>query len=308
MAMDATTEQFVKNLAENGGPAFHELPVDKCREVYKELVIQLSGELADIGDIKEISIPGGNGQITLRVYTPKNKTNKMAGVAYFHGGGWVIGDLDTHDPVCRRLCQKSDCVFFSVDYRLAPEHKYPAGIDDCITATQWIYDNAAELGVDPKRIGVAGDSAGGNMAAVVAQELKNVVAYQLLMCPAVDLSDKSYPSREEYGQGEYLLSMKDMVWFGGHLATELEELLEPKASPISNNNLSGLPPALTVTAGCDPLCDEGKAYADKLSEAGVDSEYKCYEGTVHNFYQFPAVLETGLEGLDFMAARLKDRL
>ena len=308
MPMDTSTELFVKNLAENNGPAFHELPVDKCREVYKELVSQLSGELSDIGEIKELSIPGGNSEIKIRVYSPKKTTKNMPAVAYFHGGGWVIGDLDTHDPVCRRLSAKSDCLFFSVEYRLAPENKYPSGIDDCITATQWIHDNATELGVDSKRIGVAGDSAGGNMAAVVAQELKNIVSYQLLMCPAVDLSDKSYPSREEYGQGEYLLSMKDMLWFGGHLSDDLEQLLEPKASPISNNNLSGRPPALTVTAGCDPLCDEGKAYADKLSEAGVDSEYKCYEGTIHNFYQFPLALETALEGLDFMAARLKERL
>lgn len=308
MAMDASTEIFVKNLAENNGPAFHELPVDKCREVYKELVNQLSGEMAEIGEIKDLLIPGAEGQITIRIYSPKNKSKKMPGVAYFHGGGWVIGDLDTHDQVCRRLCKQSDCIFFSIGYRLAPENKYPAGVNDCITATQWIYDNADKLDLDSKRIGVAGDSAGGNMAAVVAQELKNIISYQLLMCPAVDLSDKSYPSREEYGQGEYLLSMKDMLWFGGHLSDELETLLEPKASPISNNNLSGLPPALTITAGCDPLCDEGKAYADKLSEAGVDSEYRCYEGTIHNFYQFPTALETALEGLDFMAKRLKERL
>ena len=191
------------------------------------------------------------------------------------------------------------------DYRLAPEHKFPAGVHDCINATEWVIANAETLGGDPSKVAVTGDSAGGNMAAVVAQQLKGKIRFQLLVYPVTDFSETVYPSREEFGGGEYFLSMEDMAWFGGLLVNEPSDLLGETASVMARKDLSGLAPALTITAGYDPLRDEGKAYADRLREAGVSSEYKCFDGTIHGFTLFPGALEAGKEGLSLMVRSLK---
>lgn len=309
MSLDASTDALLKGIAEQNGPALHEMPVDTCREVFTQLVQNLQGEVIPIHKSEDRQIDGPNGPIDIRVFTPRDTGGaKLPVLVQFHGGGWVIGDLNTHDNMCRQFANDSDVVVVSVGYRLAPEHKFPAGIDDCIAATEWVHANAAEIGADNSKIAVTGDSAGGNMAAIVAQQLKGKIAFQLLIYPATDFSDTTYESREKFGNGEYFLSSEDMAWFGGHLFGDSDPSGNPKASPFAAKDLSGLAPALTVTAGFDPLRDEGKAYADALSAAGVPSEYKCYDGTIHGFASFPGALEAGKEGMSFMAAKLKAAL
>lgn len=307
--LDASTAALLKNLAEQGGPALHEMPVETCRKVFMELITALQGEILPIHKSENIEIPGPGGPIPARVYSPRDTGGaKLPALVLFHGGGWVIGNLETHDNMSRYFANTADVVVVSIDYRLAPEHKFPAGHDDCIAATEWVHANADGLGIDPSKIAVGGDSAGGNMAAAVAQAVPDKVAFQLLMYPATDLGDGDYPSRAKFGGGEYFLSNEDMAWFGGLVLASPDDANSAKASPIRAADLSGQPPALTVTAGFDPLCDEGKAYADRLREAGVNSEYRCYDGTIHGFVSFPAALEAGKDGLAFMAERLKAAL
>lgn len=308
MALDQTTDAFLKNLAEQGGPAFHELPPEKCRELFTGLCVSLQGDLVEMNSVENRSIDGPNGPIPVRIYNPQESQHSRPLMVLFHGGGWVIGDLESHDNMCRYLAKSADVILVAVDYRLAPENKFPAGVDDCIAATDWVYNNAGVLGGDQNKVVVIGDSAGGNMAAVVAQQLKGKIAHQVLIYPVTDLSGTDYPSRGKFGGGEYLLSMDDMAYFGSHYSDSPEELAGPKASPLLFPDLSGLAPALTITAGYDPLCDEGKAYADKLTDAGVKSKYKCFEGTIHGFTLFLAALDTAREGLDFIANHLKREL
>lgn len=309
MALDQSTDTLLKNIAAQGGPALHEMQVDTCRSVFLQLVQNLQGETLPIYDSSDREIPGPGGSIPIRVYTPRKlEGERLPVLVLYHGGGWVIGDLESHDNMCRYFANEADIIVVAVDYRLAPEHRFPAGIDDCIAATEWVHANAASIGGDGAKLAVTGDSAGGNMAAVVAQQLREKVSFQLLIYPGTDFSDAEYPSRELFGGGEYFLSSEDMVWFGGHLFGEYNPAGDAKASPMAASDLSGLPSALTITAGFDPLRDEGKAYADALKAAGVASEYKCYEGTIHGFVSFPGALEAGADGLRFMAERLKSAL
>lgn len=308
MPLDASTDTLLKTIAAQNGPAIHEMDVPTARAVFGQLVQALGGEQPPIHKSEDRAIDGPNGAIPLRIYTPRESAEALPVLMDFHGGGWVIGDLDTHDNMCRSLANDADVIVVAVDYRLAPEHKFPAGINDCIAATEWVHNNAADIGANPDKLAVTGDSAGGNMAAVVAQQLKNKVAFQMLLYPATDFGDNAYASREKFGTGEYFLSADDMAWFGGHLTDKPEALLDPMGSPLAAASLAGLPPALTVTAGFDPLVDEGKAYADALAAAGVPSEYKCYEGTIHGFLSFPGALDAGRDGLAFLAARLKAAL
>lgn len=307
MALDTSTAALCQNLAAQGGPAFHEMEVADCRAAFAQLVEMTQGEIQSIHAVEDRTIDGPNGEIPIRIYTPRETGDALGVLVLFHGGGWVIGDLDTHDNMCRHFANGADVVVVAVDYRLAPEHKFPAGHDDAIAATEWVHANASSLGADASKLAVTGDSAGGNMAAVIAQQLKGTVAFQMLIYPATDFSETAYASREKFGTGEYLLSNEDMAWFGAQLTDDPAALLDAKASPIAGD-LSGLAPALTITAGFDPLVDEGKAYADALAAAGVPSEYKCFEGTIHGFVSLPGALEAGVEALAFLSEKLKAAL
>ena len=309
MPLDNSTDTLLKNIAAQGGPALHEMPVDICRTVFLELVQNLQGDMIEIHHTEDLEISSEEGVIPIRTYRPRESAeNGFPVVVFYHGGGWVIGDLETHDNMCRYVANQADVLVIAVDYRLAPEHRFPAGIDDCIAATEWVYKNAASIGGDSAKLAVMGDSAGGNMAAVVAQQLREKIAFQALIYPATDFTGQHYESREQFGNGEYFLSSEDMRWFGGLLFGDDDRGADVKASPIVAADLSGLAPALTVTAGYDPLLDEGKAYADALRDAGVSSEYKCYDGTIHGFVAFPGVLAAGVEGLRFITERLKSAL
>lgn len=309
--LDQSTSDWLKALAAQNAPALHEMPVDECREAFRRMVLSVRGEALPVHAVenRQIGETSRSPAIPVRIYQPSPDIGSpLPALIYFHGGGWVIGDLDTHDAVCRYFCRQAGVMVVSVDYRLAPENKYPAAVDDCLAATRWVAENATAMGVDANRLAVGGDSAGGHLAAVVAQALRRLIRFQLLIYPVTDLTLQSYESRVKYGQGKHFLSNADMHWFGGHFLNNLDEARQPQASPILATDLAGLPPALTVTAGFDPLRDEGRLYAEKLGQAGVSSEHRCYAGTIHGFVSFAGVLQAGGEALEFMAGRLQSAL
>ena len=254
-------------------------------------------------------IPGVAGEIPVRIYTPEGNP-PMGVLVYYHGGGWVLGDLESHDRVCRSLANKAGCVVVSVDYRLAPEHVFPAAADDCYAATKWVAENAASLGADPARLAVGGDSAGGNLAAAVAMMARDqggpAIAFQLLFYPVTDCALDT-PSQKEFAADGFVLSRGDMEWFWNHyLGTGSDaEKTNPYACPLRAKNLAGLPPALVMTASHDPLRDEGERFAQRLISAGVKVTCTRYEGVTHGFISFADALDKGKAGQQQAADALK---
>jgi acetyl esterase len=242
--------------------------------------------LAPVRSVEDSTIPGPAGNIPIRIYRP-DVDGPVPTMAFFHGGGFVIGNIETHDDQARLLCRDVGMVVVSVDYRLAPEHKFPAGFQDCLAATHWVADNVATLGGDGDKIVVGGDSAGGNLSAAVAlatRETGPKLAAQFLIYPGVDFSpDGEYPSRVENAEG-FFLTADDMVWFMAQYLAEDADLLDPTASPIRAATLAGAPPAVIGTAEFDPLRDEGEAYAKALVDAGVEVRLQRYDGLIHGFY------------------------
>ena len=236
-----------------------------------------------VAEVVNRSISGPDGNIPLRIYRPAGAP--LGVLVYFHGGGWVVGGLDSHDETCRRLCAGAGVAVVAVDYRLAPETRYPGAVRDCRHATVWVAENAAQLGFDPARLAVGGDSAGGNLAATTAQMARDEggprIAFQLLVYPVVD-ADFDRPSYQANAAG-YLLSRRAMQWFWDHYAPAAEQRSEPYAAPLKGS-LVGLPPALVQVAEFDPLRDEGVAYAQALEAAGVPVRLTCYDGMIHGFF------------------------
>ncbi len=240
-----------------------------------------------VARVENRTIPGPAGEIPIRVYTPEGD-GPFPALVFFHGGGWVICSLDSHDGICRALANGAGCVVVSVDYRLAPEHPFPAAPEDCFAATQWVAAHAGELHADPARLAVGGDSAGGNLTAVVTQMAwaggGPALAFQLLIYPAVDFrSDAGYPSMTDNAQG-YLLDKQAMDWFRDHYLRDEADRTDVQASPMLASDLRGLPPALVITADYDPLRDEGEAYARRLQEVGVPVTVRRYPGMIHGFF------------------------
>ena len=301
MPLDPQCQTLLDQLAAAGNPGIEQLTPEEGRNSYR-LLMALGGGGNETVKAADRTVPGPTGEIPVRVYTPDAPAPRPV-VAWFHGGGHVIGDLDCYDAVCRDLAAESGAVVVSVDYRLAPEHRFPAAVDDCYAATQWIADHADELGADAGRLAVAGESAGGNLAAVVpllARERRGpAIAFQALIYPATDLT-RSHPSVDENGEG-YLLTAKGMEWFNDHYLGPGGDPKDPMASPLFADNLSGLPPALVVTAEYDPLRDEGEAYAERLREAGVPVELRRYDGQIHGFVTLRMVVESGGAALDDIA-------
>lgn len=240
-------------------------------------------------------IPGPAGSIPVRIYRRYGLPEGAPAVVYLHGGGWVVGDLDTHDGSCRLIADESDCVVVSVDYRLAPEHPFPAAVDDAVAAYRWVHDHAAELSIEPGRVGVMGDSAGGNLAAVVAQVTRDTdvppPVAQGLVYPATDAHFRE-KSHDLFSDG-FFLTRRSMEWFRAHYLPDRTDWDSPLASPIEATDLSGVCPAIVVTAGFDPLRDEGRRYAERLADAGVSVRYRCYDDMVHGFFGM-GVLPNGI--------------
>lgn len=251
------------------------------------------------------TIPGPECDLGIRVYRPFKLGDTPPAIVYYHGGGWVVGDLDTHDGSCRALAASSGCVVVSVDYRLAPENPYPAAPDDCMAAFCWVLDNAADLAIDPRAVAVAGDSAGGNLAAVVARRARDSggipPAAQGLIYPGTDFRMQTR-SIELFAEG-FFLTRESMLWFRDHYLPAGTPLEDPDASPLLAEDLSGVAPAWVWTAGFDPLRDEGQAYAQRLDEAGVVAHHRCYDDQVHGFFGMGA-LPGGLDIIEEMGTHL----
>ena len=246
--------------------------------------------------------PGG---VAIRAYRPAgvSKTEVLPALVYFHGGGWTIGDLDTHDSLCRSLANGARCAVFSVEYRLAPEAPFPAAVDDCISSTQYISQNASSLNVDANRIAVGGDSAGGNLAAVVALHAKEMLCFQLLIYPATDQRMKT-GSLTRNGEG-YLLTLPLMERFRANYLPRAADYLDWRASPALAKSLAGVPPAFVLTAGFDPLLDEGREYAERLAREGVETAYRDYPDMIHGFILMGGVLDTANAALAECSAALR---
>jgi len=244
-----------------------------------------------VASVEDRAITANGAQIPLRIYRPEGGPAVTPALVWFHGGGWVIGSLDGSDFGCRIMANASGCTVISVDYRLAPEYKFPTAVDDCLAVTKWVAENGPELGVDGARIAVGGDSAGGNLAAVVSQLARDgggpAIASQALVYPVTnyDFSTASYRDNAE----GYLLERDSMEWFWGHYLRSEADGASTKASPLRHTNLAGLPPAIVLTAEFDPLRDEGEAYAKRMRAAGVPVEARRYDGQIHGFFANPAI-------------------
>lgn len=307
MALDPQARALLDAIEQSGSPPYYTLSASNARTLYDQAAALVQGSPPEPEEITTLSIPGPAFELPALMYKPAAESN-LPVLVYFHGGGYVIGSLKSHDCVCRTLCVEANCIVISVDYRLAPEHKYPAAIDDCWAATRWVAENAASLGIDIDRLAVGGDSAGGNLAAVVCLKAKAAGApqlvHQLLIYPGTDMSC-SFPSHETFGQG-YRLTNELIDWFY-ELYFELDSDIDHwQASPLNAEDLSGLPPAFVLSAGFDPLQDEDKAYADKLGQAGVQVKYSHYEGMLHGFIAMPGALDKAREALSECAGELRN--
>jgi len=290
-----------------GVPATHTLPVDVARAQY-EARIALMAPPAGIAGVREQTIDGPSDQLRIRIYTPHG-AGPFPLLVFFHGSGFVLCSLDTHDGMSRNLCAGAGCVVASVDYRLAPEHKFPAGLEDCLHATRWVGVHAVQLGADPMRIAVAGDSAGGNMAAVTAIRVRDEggpgLCGQLLLYPVTDYHTPGTPSYEENAEG-YGLTRDTMKWFWAHYLRDPSEGTNPHASPMRAADLSSLPPALVITAEYDPLRDEGEIYANKLRTAGVPTALSRYDGVNHGFMFWVGIVDKADAAMNEACEWLRD--
>jgi len=308
MPLDPQARVFLDQLAAMGAPPMTESTPEEARAAMA-MMSALGGQPEQRAATEDRAVPGPGADIPVRIYRPGGGAPAPV-VVYFHGGGFVIGNIETHDGVCHQLATRVPAVVVSVDYRLAPEHRFPAAVEDSMAATEWVSSHAAELGADPERLAVAGDSAGGNLAAVVALRARDSggppVAFQLLVYPATDLT-RSLPSHQENGEG-YLLTSELMGWFIAHYFGPGAELRHPDASPLFAETLSGLPPALVVTGEFDPLRDEGEEYAARLRRAGVEARASRYDGMIHGFFGLDAIFDASRKAMDEAVTALKDAL
>jgi acetyl esterase len=296
-------------LEESGAPPMAEGSPEAGRAFYLALThgVRTPEQVVPVGGTEDRTVPGADGDLRARVYRP-DAAGPLPTVVFLHGGGWVIGDLDTHDNMARNVCRHAEAVVVAVDYRLAPEHPFPAAADDAVAATRWIAQHLDEFGGDP-RLAVAGDSAGGNLAAVVAQALRDdgtPLAAQFLVYPAVD-AEGEYPSRVENAKG-YFLEKDTMDWFYGHYAGAWEDAKDARLSPLHHGDLAGLPPAVVVTAEYDPLRDEGEAYGKALEAAGVHAEVLRYDGMIHGFFDMGGASPAAQAAIEESCTRFRELL
>jgi acetyl esterase len=290
-----------------GAPPMSQQTLEEARAGFAVLATAI-GPAEESVPTEDRSVPGPAGEIPVRIYRPQ-ADEPLPVVVYFHGGGFVIGDIASHDTICQRLAAGVPALVVSVDYRLAPEHRFPAAVVDCDAATRWVSAHASELGGDPARLAVAGDSAGGNLSAVVARRARDAggppIAFQLLVYPGTDMTC-ALPSHTENGTG-YLLDSDTINWFFEHYLADADPR-DPDASPLFVDDLSGLPPALVVTAEFDPLRDEGEAYAERLRQAGVSVTTSRYDGMIHGFYGLDRVFDSAKKATAETVTALRDAL
>jgi acetyl esterase/lipase len=293
MPLDPRVRRFLDTLAAMNPPSALSLTVQQRRSALAQL-LSFSGSSEEVGPIAELTMPGPGGALRLRTYTPSGVAGAqmLPGMIYFHGGGLVAGSLDTHDPVCRSLANASGCRVLSVDYRLAPEYPFPAALADGEAATAWIGAHALELGIDPTRLGLCGDSAGATLAAVVCQLTSAAgqvpLAFQFLLCPITDFAAES-DSRRSFAQG-YLVDRDTLEHDLRYYLAPGTDRADPRVSPLRAVEVAALPPTVVHTAEFDPLRDEGQAYAQRLRAAGVRTIYRCHPGMIHLFYGMRGII------------------
>jgi acetyl esterase/lipase len=307
--LDPDAAAVYKAFQEAGRPAYETLTAPEARDYYMQARLVSNPEPPELKSAEPLSIPAPHGTIPARFYTPKTLRTKEGlspCLVFFHGGGWVIGNLETHDVVCRKLAHEGEVIVISVDYRLAPEHKFPAAVDDAVTATNWIAANAKQLGIDAARLMVGGDSAGGNLAAVVSLHARDhggaKIAGQVLVYPATEFARTHASHREP--ETSILLTHSVIGWFANHYMGDADRS-DWRASPARAKTLAGLPPACVLTAGADPLRDEGDEYAARLKEAGVPVAYKHFPGQFHGFFTMGKLLKQADVAVTDIATWLK---
>ena len=311
MTLSAQCRAVLDQLVSAGIPHVSSLTPPRAREAAAERRALNPPRVEAVAHVEEREIPGGaqGARIPVRIYNPGPASGPLAVEVYFHGGGWVVGDLESHDAVCRAVANRAGCVVVSVDYRLAPESPFPAPLEDAYAATRWVAEHAAEIGADPDRLAVGGDSAGGNLAASVcllARERGGPrIALQVLVYPVTD-GGCATGSYDEFARS-FSLERADMLWYWNHYLGD-QDRLQPLASPFRAPDLSGLPPALIITAGYDPLRDEGEAYAQRLREAGVPTTLTRYDGVIHGFLGMLGVVDESQQAIEQVAHALRTQL
>jgi acetyl esterase len=308
MSLDARVKGMLDQMANMAMPKLWELGPQAARAAMRSGLF--GGGSEPIGRSEDRKIKGPAGDIPIRIYTPVGlQDDNLPGLVFYHGGGFVIGDLETHDDLCRCLANGAGCRVVAIDYRLAPEHPFPAAVDDCWAATQYVAAHPKEFGIDASRLAVGGDSAGGNLAAVVSQLAKQSggpsIKFQLLIYPVTQLgSSQETVSMRENAKG-YFLEKDGMDWFTRCYVSDTNHRLDPRVSPLLCKDLAGLPPAYVITAGFDPLRDEGKDYADAMDKAGVSVTYVHYPSMVHGFFSFRSLIPKAREAISAAAGALK---
>ena len=312
MPLDPSAKRLLDTLAAVGGMAdIAAMSPQQMRDGFRRLAQAVDLKGVAVGGIEDGALPGPGGALPYRLYRPPQPAAEpLPALVFFHGGGCVFGDIDTHDGLCRMLCAESGCAVISVGYRQAPEHRFPAAVEDSYAATQWVADHATALGLDPHRIAVGGDSAGGGLAAVVCQmAITNHgprLVLQLLFCPVMDMRAAT-ASRRALAEG-YFLNQATIDWMLRHYCAADVDLDDPRLSPLRATRFSGLPPAHIHTAEFDPLRDEGEAYAKALRHAGVPARYTCHAGMIHHFYAMAGAIPAARAALASAAAALREAL
>lgn len=309
MALHPQVASALKMAEELNLPALNTQTPEAARAAAKERTANTPRELEDVASIRDTEVPGPGGDLPVRIYTPSEGDNHSL-IMWFHGGGWVIGDLDNEDPACRVIANATNSVIVSIDYRLSPDVRFPEPVEDCYAGLLWAHSNAAELGVDPARIGVAGTSAGGNLSAAVCLMARDrngpVISHQVLFCPVID-HDFSTASYSANADG-YMLTRDSMIWFWDHYIGPNGDGSHPYASPIRAESLAGLPATTIIAAEYDPLADEAEAYAEALKAVGNDVTYNCYEGMIHGFNGQVGIFDRSRDALVEATTRLKASL
>jgi acetyl esterase len=307
VALHPQCKAFLDILASGGGPQLHQLPLEQARAV-PGLMTNFGIPEEPVARIENRTVPGPAQPIPVRVYNP-SLADGLPAVMFFHGGGFVLCGLDSHDRECRSLANQSGCAVIAVDYRLAPEHRYPAAVEDGYAATCYVAEHASEFGIDAGRIAVCGDSAGGTLATVVSMMARDrggpSLRFQVLVYPGTDVTDDSSSIREHNG---VFLSVEMLDWFTNSYLPNAADRLQPYASPLLASDVRGLPPAYVITAECDMLRDQGEAYARKLQAAGVAVAFKRYDGMIHPFFSLGGIVDGGREAIADAAAKLRAAL
>ena len=304
-ALDPQAKAVIDLVIKSGRPPYHQLSPKDARQMFRDTRPASTPPAPVIGEVKDLRADG----VPIRVYRPAGvpASTPLPALVFFHGGGWVIGDLETHDVLCRQLTAGAGISVVNVDYRLAPEHKFPAAVDDAWATTRWVAAHASEIGIDRTRLAVGGDSAGGNLAAVVAILARDhggpTLALQVLTYPVTDVAAES-ASYVDFADG-FMLTRDSMRWFIAQYLPRKQDALDWRVSPLRASSLAGVAPALVVTAGFDPLRDEGDAYARRLREAGVRVDTICYGGMIHGFVPMGRLIETGNRAVAHAAASLR---